>query len=253
MTGPGTADTALDGFPPGTASPARDGGAAGGQAAPGGQRERPDWALSGAASPGPASPGPASPGPAGSVGPGRAVTSGAAADDYATANPLATPALAAGILGIAVLPGVILGILGLRRAAVTGTGRVQSWLGIVLSALWAAGLIVLALPGPGAAADPGCVQYRSAGSAAVARVVSALPPRAPTARLRAALGPAADAVNDAAARAQGIGVSDTLAALSGDLQSEQAATLAGRPGPAALATALARAAAAAGHRCGVPG
>jgi hypothetical protein len=179
------------------------------------------------------------------------VTSAAAADDSAAANPLAAPALAAGILGIAVLPGVILGILGLRRAAVTGTGRVQSWLGIALSAVWAAGIIVLALPGPGAAADPGCAQYRSTGSTAVARVVSALRPGAPTARLRAALGPAADAVNDAAARAQGIGVSDTLGALSGDLQSEQAATLAGRPGPAALGTALARAAAAAGRRCGV--
>jgi hypothetical protein len=173
-----------------------------------------------------------------------------AAGEPAAANPLGTAALAAGILGIAVVPGLILGILGLRRATITGTGRLPSWLGIALSVLWAAGIIVLAWPGPGSAADPGCVQYRATGSVAVARVTSALRPGVPAAQLRASLGPASDAVNDAAASAQNIGVRNTLAALSSDLQAEQAGAAAGRAAPAALGATTARDAAAAGHLCG---
>jgi hypothetical protein len=165
------------------------------------------------------------------------------------ANPLAKAALAAGILGVAVLPGVVLGILGLRRAAVTGTGRLQSWLGIALSLLWAAGIVILALPGPGPASDPGCVQYRAGGTAAVARVTSALKPEA-SSRLRAGLGPAAGAVNDATASAQNIQVRNTLAALSGDLQAEQAAAQSGRPAPAELGVTVAADAAAAARLCG---
>jgi hypothetical protein len=149
-----------------------------------------------------------------------------------------------------VVPGVVLGILGLRRAAITGTGRLQSWLGIALSLVWAAGVIILALPGAGPAADPGCVQYRASGSAAVARVTSALPPHAAPARLRASLGPAANAVNDATASAQNIEVRNTLAALGSDLQAEQAALVTGRPAPSALGVTLAAAAAAAAHLCG---
>jgi hypothetical protein len=163
---------------------------------------------------------------------------------------LGTAALAAGILGIAVVPGVVLGILGLRRAAITGTGRLQSWLGIALSLVWAAGIIILALPGPGPAADPGCVQYRASGSAAVAGVTSELPPHAAPARLGASLGPAANAVNDATASAQNIGVRNTLAALSSGLQAEQAAVVTGRPAPPALGVTLAAAAAAAARLCG---
>jgi hypothetical protein len=172
-----------------------------------------------------------------------------AAPGPGSANPLGTAALAAGILGIAVLPGVVLGILGLRRAAITGTGRLQSWLGIALSLLWAAGIIILALPGPGPASDPGCVQYRASGSAAVARVASALTAEA-SARLRAGLGAAAGAVNDATASAQNIEVRNTLAALSSDLQAEQAAAQAGRSAPAGLGTTLAADAAAAARLCG---
>jgi hypothetical protein len=176
---------------------------------------------------------------------------GPATGRAAAANPLGTAALVAGVLGIAVLPGVVLGILGLRRAAVTGTGRWQSWLGIALSLAWAAGIIFLAWPGPGPAADPGCVQYRASGTAAVARVTSALPPKVLPARLGAGLGPAANAVNDATASAQNIDVRNTLAALNSDLQAEQAAALAGRPAPAALGVTLAADAAAAAHLCGV--
>jgi hypothetical protein len=188
----------------------------------------------------------------GRLAPGRLAPGREAPDPLVpgAANTLGTAALAAGILGIAVVPGVVLGILGLRRAAITGTGRLQSWLGIALSLVWAAGIIVVALPGPGPAADPGCVQYRASGSAAVARVTSALPPRAGSARLGASLGPAANAVNNATASAQNIGVRNTLAALGSDLQAEQAAVVTGRPAPPALGVTLAAAATAATHLCG---
>ena len=187
-----------------------------------------------------------------SLGPGAPATGAArpATGQPAAANPLGTAALTAGILGIAVLPGLILGVLGLRRAAVTGTGRLRSWLGIALSLLWAAGIIILAWPGPGPASDPGCVQYRATGTAAVARVTSALRPGVPAAQLRASLGPAGDAVNDATASAQNIGVRNTLAALSSDLQAEQAAAGAGRAAPVALGATMVRDAAAAAHLCG---
>ncbi|HMG64874.1 MAG TPA: hypothetical protein VK599_18170, partial [Streptosporangiaceae bacterium] len=227
------ADTALDPFPALDAAPSPGGPATGPAPAADGHSGHPGWPRPGAPaiSPAPArsaTPGAAvrSPGPAGSVladpvlaGPGAA---GPVPAGPGAANPLAKAALAAGILGVAVLPGVVLGILGLRRAAVTGTGRLQSWLGIALSLLWAAGIVILALPGPGPASDPGCVQYRAGGTAAVARVTSALKPEA-SSRLRAGLGPAAGAVNDATASAQNIQVRNTLAALSGDLQAEQAA------------------------------
>jgi hypothetical protein len=110
----------------------------------------------------------------------------------------------------------------------------------------AAGILILACGPPGPAADPGCGQYRASGTAAVARVTSALPPKARPAQLAAGLSPAAKAVNDATASAQNIDVRNALAALNSDLQAEQSAALAGRPAPAALGVTLAAAA----HLCG---
>jgi hypothetical protein len=249
------ADTVLDAFPP-ARSPDPAGLAAGPVLAPDGQRGRPDWPVQDARPARDPKTGPAAAGlpTAGPVTAGLP-TAGPAAAGRAPAgpapgNPLAAAALVAGIFGIAVLPGVILGVLGLRRASVTGTGRLPSWLGIALSLLWAAGIIILALPGPGAAADPGCAQYRAAGSAAVARVTAALAAKVPAARLHADLALAGDAVNGAAATAQSIEVRNTLGALGGALQSEQAAAPAGRLAPAALGPVLARDAAAARQLCG---
>jgi hypothetical protein len=253
-------DTALDAFPAVGASLSPGAPATGPAPAADGRPERPDWPLQAApaASParawrggaGPASSGPASGQPARSAAGSRAATSRPATAAPGAANPLGTAALTAGILGIAVLPGVILGILGLRRATITGTGRLQSWLGIALSLLWAAGIVVLVQPRPGPASDPGCVQYRATGTAAVARVTSALRRRVAAGQLRAGLGPAGDAVNDATASAQNIDVRDALAALSSDLQAEQAAARGARPAPAALGATLARDAAAAVRLCG---
>jgi hypothetical protein len=172
--------------------------------------------------------------------------------DEAPPNSFATAALAAGIVGILVLPGLILGFLGLWRARTAGTGRRPSWLGIALSLAWAAGIIVLVWPGPGTAADPGCARYQADGRAAVARLTAALRSDSPPGRLRADLGRAARAVNDATASAQNISVRNSLAALSGDLQTALAASSAGRIAPAALDTTLTRRASAAAQLCPAP-
>jgi hypothetical protein len=171
----------------------------------------------------------------------------------APANGLATAALVAGIAGIAVVPGVVLGILGLRRARVTGIGVVQSWLGIVLSLAWAIGIIVFfTLPGGGSSADPGCAVYQPAARAAVARATSALAVGAPDSQLRSDLGKAARTVNSAAAKAQDMTVRSALSVMTGDLQAALGEVTADRPVPAVLKTALSRDSAAAAGLCGGP-
>jgi hypothetical protein len=168
----------------------------------------------------------------------------------ATSNRLATGALIAGIAGILVVPGLVLGILGLRRARVTGVGTVQSWLGIAASLAWAIGIVVVAtLPGGGSSGDPGCTGYQSA-SAAVSRVTSALAAGAPASQLRSELGNAAGTVNSAAATAQDMSVRSALSVMTGDLQAALGEVNSGRPVPAVLKTALHHDAAAAGRLCG---
>jgi hypothetical protein len=89
-------------------------------------------------------------------------------------NGFATAALvlgAAGVTLITVVPGVVFGILGLRRAAGHGPGRLRSWLGMGLSVFWAAAGLYL-LPHLVAAADPGCAAYKGAALTAYNRVIS---------------------------------------------------------------------------------
>lgn len=160
------------------------------------------------------------------------------AEEAAAGNRLATAALVAGIAGIAVLPGLILGVLGLRRARASGTGLLKSWLAIVLSLLWAAGIVVIAALGHGSPADPGCSGYQASGRAAAARASAALSAGAPASQLGPDLSQAARAVNSAAARARGVPVRNALSALTGDLQSAFAQVTAGRQVPAPLRTAL---------------
>ena len=83
-------------------------------------------------------------------------------------NWLATAALGCGILGgllITIPAGLVLGVLGLRRASQAreagrpGAGRVRCWLAIALSLAWA-GAVGYLLPHLIRAADPGCEAYK---------------------------------------------------------------------------------------------
>jgi hypothetical protein len=95
-------------------------------------------------------------------------------------NWLATAALICGILGGAVITipaGLVLGLLGLRRARQArvagrpGTGRVRCWLAIALSLAWA-GAAGYLLPHLIRAADPGCEAYKDNALTSYNRVVA---------------------------------------------------------------------------------
>ena len=108
----------------------------------------------------------------GSAGPHRPAEPAARAGP-ATGNWPATAALACGILGgalITIPAGLVFGVIGLRRAARTGRGRVRGWVAIALSLAWAvaAGYLV---PHLAAASDPGCMAYKGAALTAYNRVV----------------------------------------------------------------------------------
>jgi hypothetical protein len=167
------------------------------------------------------------------------------------ANPFAMPALIAGIAGVLVLPGLILGALGVRNGQRTRAGLVRSWLGIGLSVLWAVAIIVVVtLPGSSASADPGCTAYQASARGPVARAAAQLASGAPASQLRPSLSQAAASANGAAAQAHGVAVRATLAAMTGDLQSTLSEVTAGRQVPRLLRKDLTSDIAAAGHACG---
>jgi len=200
----------------------------------------------------PATGGPAAGGPA--LARGAGLRPGAASSvrrPGEIANPFAMPALIAGIAGVLVLPGIILGVLGLRNGQRTRSGLVRSWLGIGLSVLWAVAIIVVVtLPGSSAAADPGCTAYQASARAPVAQAAAQLASGAPPSQLRASLSQAAASANGAAAQAHGVSVRGTLAAMTSDLQSTLSEVTAGRQVPRLLRKDLASDIAAAAHACG---
>ena len=170
-------------------------------------------------------------------------------------NLLTTSALTAGLAGISVVtivPALVLGVLGLRRAAGTGRGALRSWLGIGSALAWAVLAVYLA-PHLARAADPGCAAYKGPGLTAYDRVVadfSAAGPRTGLAhdlavsvsRFRAA---AADSADPAAARA--------LAGLTADLRTVTSDVQARMSVPAAQLRALNSDAARADRACGTIG
>lgn len=144
---------------------------------------------------------------------GHAVVSPAAAD---TGNWQATAAVGAGLVPL-VLPGLILGVIGLRRSQVTGTGRTASWLAIGLSVIWAAILIVW-LASAGGTAAGGCGSYQNAVSIQVSQVLHDLATGAPQTVLTADLRQAITQANSAAAQAQQVTARDAMATLTAGLQ-----------------------------------
>jgi hypothetical protein len=128
----------------------------------------------------------------------------------------ATAALAAGILPL-VVPGLVFGVLGLRRARLTGIGRAWSWLGIAASAVWAVVLIVFLAGGAGQS-GPTCSSYQASVSYPVAQVQRDLSSRAPQTVLAADLRQAVSQANSAAAATSTVSARDAMVALTGALQ-----------------------------------
>jgi hypothetical protein len=128
----------------------------------------------------------------------------------------ATAALVAGIVPL-VLPGAVLGVLGLRRAQSTGTGRMPSWIGIGLSAIWAVVLIVVLASG--GSSGPNCpTSSQAAVSGAMSTVLRDLSGAAPASTVTGDLEQAMSQANAAAATAQQVPVRSAYLSLTTGLQ-----------------------------------
>jgi hypothetical protein len=161
--------------------------------------------------------------------------------------------VAALIAGIAplVVPGVVLGVLGLRRARSTGTGRMTSWLGICCSAIWAVVLIVLLASSGGSGA--GCpASTATAVGSAVTTVRHDLSGAAQPSTLKTDLVTAISQANSAAAAVQQVQARSAFLVLTTELQRTLAIVQAGRSASqyAALSTQLGSGSAAVTSACG---
>jgi hypothetical protein len=92
-------------------------------------------------------------------------------------NGFATAALALGAAGVSlvtIVPALVCGVVGLRRAAaLRGPGRLRSWAGLALAALWATTAAYL-VPHLIRASDPGCTAYKGLALTAYNRVAGDL-------------------------------------------------------------------------------
>jgi hypothetical protein len=116
-----------------------------------------------------------------------------------------------------VLPGAVLGVLGLRRARVTGTGRAASWTGIALSVIWAVVLIAWLAIGSGGAAQA-CGGYQRQVSFPVAQVLHDLSGGAPATVLTSDVHLAISQANSAAAATGDVAARDAMVSLTAGLQ-----------------------------------
>ena len=151
-------------------------------------------------------------------------------------NWLATAALGCGILGgllITIPAGLVLGVLGLRRASQAreagrpGTGRVRCWLAIALSLAWA-GAVGYLLPHLIRAADPGCEAYKDNVLTSYNRVVADVNNGADRAVLARDLTTAVRQTSRAARDSQNPVAARSLTALSSGLQTMLGDVQAGR-------------------------
>jgi len=141
----------------------------------------------------------------------------------------------AGIVTL-VVPGLVLGILGLRRAGPGGEGRLAYWTAIGLSVVWAIVIAVL-VAGSGSPAA-GCVGYPGSVRAVYAKAMSDIDRKAPPAVEAADLATAASKANSAAANTTQIPVRAALFRMASDLQQVQADVVKSRPVPPDVLTTL---------------
>jgi hypothetical protein len=124
----------------------------------------------------------------------------------------------AGIVPL-VVPGLVLGILGLRRAGPSGSGRLAYWTAIGLSAVWAIVIVILVAGGSPAG---GCAGYPASVRAAYTKAMNDINGKAPAAVEKSDLAAAALKANAAAADTAQIPVRAALFGMAGDLQQVEA-------------------------------
>ena len=139
--------------------------------------------------------------------------------------------LAAGLVPL-VLPGLVLGVLGLRRAGSGPAVRKASWLAIGASIAWAVVIVFLASSSGGPAAR--CTGYPAAVRQAYGRVMTDLSSHASAAAQVGDLGVAASRANASAASAGQISIRTALFAMADDMAQARADVVAQRGVPAAL-------------------
>jgi hypothetical protein len=148
-------------------------------------------------------------------------------------NWLATAALICGILGAALITipaGLVLGVLGLRRASQTGRGRARCWLAIALALVWA-GAVGYLLPHLIRAADPGCEAYKNNALTAYNRVAADVNNGAGRTVLARDLAAAAAQTSRAARDSHDPAAARSLAALASGLHTMLGDVQAGRDVP----------------------
>jgi hypothetical protein len=137
-----------------------------------------------------------------------------------------------------VVPGLVVGLLGLRRSRPGEPGRRASVLALAASVAWAVVIVVLVVVAGGSGSSGGC-SYPASVHQAYETAMADLSGKASAATEGTDLGNAASRANSAAAAASDIGVRTALSAMAGDLQLARADVIAGRPVPATLREHLA--------------
>ena len=172
--------------------------------------------------------------------------------DHRSGNGFATAALVLGVTGVTlvtVVPGLVFGILGLRRAASCGAGRMRSWLGIGLCLFWAAAASYL-LPHLVRAADPGCAAYKGSALTAYNRVISDFSGSHVAPHLAGDVSRAVSELEAAADRSRDPATARALSVLTRDLRTVRGELRAGSVVPGTAMQALNRDAARTDASCG---
>jgi len=145
--------------------------------------------------------------------------------------------LIAGLVPL-VVPGLILGALGLGRSSAGEPARRASIVALAASLAWAL-VIVMIVAVSGAGSSAGSCSYPTAAQQAYQKAMTDLTSAAPK-RVRAAeISAAVSTVNASAAAAGQIPVRTALAAMAGDLEQARSDLAAGRPVPSTLRQHLA--------------
>ena len=188
-------------------------------------------------------PGGARTSPAAGPGPGGPVPAGiarprAAGQPQASAPWSARMVLVAGLVPL-VIPGLVAGVLGVRRSKSGEPVRRASIVAVAASLAWAAVIVLLVASSSGGSAG-GC-GYPAAVHQAYARVMSDLSSNAPASSQAADLGLAVSRANASAAATDTghIPVRSALFAMAGDLQQATADVIANRAVPGSLRAQLA--------------